>query len=84
MGPEAVVHTMTRSAAKKSLRNTMTTLAKTHGIKTTEDLDAHIQRNPRSNQHGPYLMSRYDALKELVGEHAADAVMHDLMVRTCF
>lgn len=43
------------------------------GIQTTADLDAWIK-----GQHRP--MSRYGALKELVGEHAAMRILNELAI----
>src|SRR5271166_64459 len=53
------------------------------GIKTTADLDKWIKEHPKTETKGPYagsrsLMSRYDALKELVGDDAATWILHDL------
>jgi hypothetical protein len=56
---------------------------KSLGIKTTADLDKWIKEHPKTETKGPYagsrsLMSRYDALKELVGDDAATWILHDL------
>jgi hypothetical protein len=53
------------------------------GIKTTADLDKWIKEHPKTETKGPYagsrsLMSRYDALNELVGTFAATWILHDL------
>jgi hypothetical protein len=53
------------------------------GIKTTADLDKWIKEHPKTETKGPYagsrsLMSRYDALNELVGNDAATWILHDL------
>jgi hypothetical protein len=56
---------------------------KNMGIKTTADLDKWIKEHPKTETKGPYagsrsLMSRYDALNELVGNDAATWILHDL------
>jgi hypothetical protein len=57
------------------------------GIKNTADLDKWVKEHPQIRAKGPnkgekYLMSRYGALKHLVGEQAADRVMQELMVQS--
>lgn len=59
------------------------------GIRTMADLDLWIAKNPRIVVRGPhkgdrYLMSRYQALKEIAGEGAADAIMNNLAIERCF
>ena len=49
------------------------------GIKTMADLDAYIKKHPLPNGD---LESRYHTLKKLVGEKAADKIMHELMVQS--
>lgn len=49
------------------------------GIKTMADLDKYIKKNPLPNGD---LESRYGTLKKLVGEKAADKIMHELMVQS--
>src|SRR5208282_2134770 len=56
---------------------------KSLGIKTTADLDKWIKEHPKTETKGPNagsrsLMSRYDALNELVGNDAATWILHDL------
>lgn len=57
------------------------------GIKNTADLDRWVQEHPQTIKKGPHkgeksLMSRYGALKHLVGEQAADRMMQELMVQS--
>lgn len=49
------------------------------GIKTMADLDAYNKKNRLPNGDIP---SRYSTLKKLVGEQAADKIMHELMVQS--
>jgi hypothetical protein len=58
------------------------------GIKTLTDIDAWIRKNPRVVANGPYkgqryLMSRYEALTEIVGENAATMMLNELAIRQC-
>jgi hypothetical protein len=54
------------------------------GIKTTADLDTWIKNNIRVDDQGRrYGLSRYAALKELVGEDAATWILHDLATNQC-
>jgi hypothetical protein len=57
------------------------------GIKNMADLDKWVQEHPETIKKGPHkgeksLMSRYGALKHLVGEQAADRMMQELMVQS--
>lgn len=45
-----------------------------------KQLDAWIAKNPQQDKGGPYMMSRYQALKKLFGEKRADQIMRDLEV----
>jgi hypothetical protein len=73
-------------ATKEStkMRMAFVTLKK-HGIKTTADLDDYIKVNPRVDRFKrPYLMSRYGALVELVGEQAADGILQEMAMQQYF
>jgi hypothetical protein len=59
-----------------------------HGIVTLNDLDQWIAVNPRVIDRGPYkgqreFMSRYQALKLLVGENAAIEMLNNLAIDQC-
>ena len=67
---------MTVKQANKVLRS--------YGIKTTSDLDRWIRDNPRVDRFGgKYLLSRFAALKECVGENAATSMLHELSIQQC-
>ena len=70
-------------AAVKPGANMAMKILRKHGISNTADLDRWIKDNPRVEQKGPYkgekyLISRYSALVELVGENDATWIMHNL------
>jgi hypothetical protein len=50
------------------------------GIKTTVDLD-NWKANKCKGQR--FIMSRYDALKELIGDNAAMWILNDLAINQC-
>ena len=57
---------------------------KKSSIKTMADLDKYVQENPRIDKWGrSYLMSRYEALKELFGENYAINVLNELALQQC-
>lgn len=51
-----------------------------HNIKTMADLDAWIKNHPTEQKH---YMSRFNALKILVGENAAIWMLNELAIRQC-
>lgn len=53
------------------------------GIRTLGDLDAWIKVHPQRDKHGPFLMSRYNALRLIVGENAAIMMLNELAIQTC-
>jgi hypothetical protein len=58
------------------------------GIVTMQDLDRWIERHPQIVEKGPYagqreLMSRYQALKRIVGENAAIEMLNNLAIEQC-
>ncbi len=59
-----------------------------HGIVTLGDLDRWITDHPQVVEKGPYagqreFMSRYQALKQLVGESAAIEMLNNLAIEQC-
>lgn len=61
------------SITARTVREAATHLEKL-GITTTDDLD---------RIRGEYFMSRYGLLKNLVGENAADSILHNLSINQC-
>jgi hypothetical protein len=60
---------------KTPLKVHIDTLARL-GIHSDANLDAWIKQNPRVDAQGrKYLMSRYDAYKEILGTRGAEAIM---------
>jgi hypothetical protein len=53
-------------------------------IRTSADLDRWIAARPQQDTHGPFLMSRYEALRYLCGEAAADRILQELSIEQCF
>lgn len=58
------------------------------GVVTMQDLDRWIERRPQVVKTGPYagqreLMSRYQALKSIVGENAAIEMLNNLAIEQC-
>ncbi len=59
-----------------------------HGIVTLADLDRWIMEHPQIVEKGPYtgqreFMSRYQALKQIVGENAAIEMLNNLAIDQC-
>jgi hypothetical protein len=83
--PEPQAMPLSKMNSKRAGSQTREAVAKLKslGIKTTADLDKWIKEHPKTETKGPYagsrsLMSRYDALNELVGNDAATWILHDL------
>lgn len=53
------------------------------GIKTTSDLDNWIKNHPRTDKltGRQVLMSRFGALKQLIGENAATFILNELAIQ---
>jgi hypothetical protein len=69
---------------KLTKRHTAGTRLTVLGIKTTADLDRWIKARPQVNASGEsYLMSRFDALKIIVGEDSVTWIMNDLAIEVC-
>ncbi len=52
------------------------------GIRTLKDIDRYSREHPQTDRQGrEYYPSRYDILRDLLGENAAVEIMHELSIQ---